>query len=222
LEFSDVFLIPWTDLETMAPNHPDSRERERGSVLFAATLDLARRLGAPGITMLPGIDWPGESHEESLFRAATELGRRAEAARECGVRLSVEPHAGSVCGSPGDAVRICELAPGLELTVDYTHFVVQGFPQDEIDPLLVHARHFHARGAARGRVQAAMAANEIDYERVVDALRAVNYGGYLAIEYVCTDWEEMNDLDVASETVLMRDRLRAKLAGEPWTYEAPA
>jgi sugar phosphate isomerase/epimerase len=218
LEIADVFCIPWTDFATMAPNNPEAAERERGTALFRDMLELTVRLGAPGLTMVPGIDWPHESHDESLERAAQELERRAAAALEAGVRFSVEPHVGSVCGTPEDVSRLVELAPGLELTLDYTHYVSQGFSEAQLEPLARHARHFHARGGARGRVQCALKDSTIDYGRAVDALREAGYDGALAVEYVWIDWERCNECDNISETILLRDRLRAALAGEPWSY----
>jgi sugar phosphate isomerase/epimerase len=218
LEIADVFCIPWTDFETMAPNTPDDAERERGTALFRDMLDLTVRIGAPGLTMVPGIDWPHESHDESLARAAQELGRRADEALGRGVRFSIEPHVGSVCGTPEDVARLVELAPGLELTLDYTHYVSQGFSDAEIEPLARHARHFHARGGAPGRVQCALKDSTIDYERAVGALRETGYDGALTVEYVWIDWEHCNECDNVSETLILRDRLRAALAGEPWSY----
>ena len=211
LEVSDLFWIPWSDFETMAPNNPDPAEIERGREMFAAILELAVRLEAPGISMLPGIDWEHETHEQSLARAGDELALRAAQARDRGIRFSIEPSVGSVCHSPEDAARLCELAPGLELTLDYTHYVCRGFSETEIDPLVRRARHVHVRGGADKRLQAPMAANTIDYERVVDMLSDAGYTGRLAIEYVWVEWESLNEVDVVSETVLMRDRLAAKL-----------
>ena len=218
LEIADVFCIPWTDFEVMAPNNPDDAERERGTALFRDMLELTLRLGAPGLTMVPGLDWPHESHEQSLARAAQELGRRAAEAREAGVRFSIEPHVGSVCGTPADVARLVELAPALELTLDYTHYVSQGFSDAEIEPLVAHARHFHARGGAPGRVQCALKDSTIDYGRAVEALRASGYAGMLAPEYVWIDWERCNECDNISETILMRDRLQAAIDGRPWSY----
>jgi sugar phosphate isomerase/epimerase len=218
LEIADVFCIPWTDFATMAPNNPDDAERERGSAMFRDMLELTVRLGAPGLTMVPGIDFPHESHDASLARAADELGRRAAAAREAGVRFSIEPHVGSVCGTPSDVAQLVELAPGLELTLDYTHYVSQGFAEAELEPLLPHARHFHARGGALGRVQCALKDSTIDYGRAVQALMASGYDGALAVEYVWIDCERCNECDNVSETIILRDRLRAALAGESWSY----
>jgi sugar phosphate isomerase/epimerase len=216
LEFSDV--AAWADYETMAPNHPDPAKRRRGSALFEDMLELTVRLAAPGLTLVPGIDWPHETHEGFLVRAATELGRRASAARDRGVRFSVEPHVGSVCKSPGDIARLCELAPDLELTLDYTHYVSQGFTEPEIEPLLARARHVHVRGGTNGRLQTSLRDTTIDYERIVDVLRGHGYDGYLQLEYVWGEWGSLNQIDVVSETILLLDRLRAKLADEPWSY----
>jgi len=218
LDIADVFCIPWTDFAVMAPNNPDAAERERGTALFRDMLELTVRMGAPGLTMVPGLDFPHESHEQSLGRAAEELARRAEEARAAGVRFSIEPHVGSVCGTPEDVARLVELAPGLELTLDYTHYVSQGFADADVEPLVAHARHFHARGGAPGRVQCALKDSTIDYGRAVDALRDAGYDGALAVEYVWIDWERCNECDNVSETIILRDRLLDALAGRAWAY----
>jgi sugar phosphate isomerase/epimerase len=209
---ADVFLIPWTDFETLAPNHPDSAERAAARALFVDVLELAARLGAPGVTLLPGIRWPGRPETDSLERAADELQWRAERARRVGLRCSIEPHIGSVVPTPEAVARLLERASDLELTLDYTHFVAQGIAEELVDGLIDRARHIHARGARPGRAQCAVKDSAIAYERIVDELLARGYEGYLAIEYVWIDWEHMNECDNVSETVLLRDRLRAHLA----------
>jgi sugar phosphate isomerase/epimerase len=215
---SDVFVIPWSDLETMAPNHPDPAERERSRALFRDMLELAARLGAPGLTILPGIHWPSESHEDSLRRAAEELSWRAAQAQGEGLRFSVEPHVGSIAETPELAVRLVEAAPGLEVTLDYSHFVRQGLPEEEADVLAPQTRHVHVRGATRERIQAPIRESSIDFERMVGVLEAAGYDGYVALEYVWLDWEHCNECDNLSETILLRDRLRAALTGKTWEY----
>lgn len=218
IEVADVFLIPWTDFETMAPNHPDAAQREDAAAIFRLALDFAERLGAGGMTLLPGIDWPDEDHETGLKRAAQELTWRVDEARARGIRLSVEPHLGSNIGEPERAARLVELTPGLELTLDYGHFTYQGYADAAIEPLIAHARHFHARGAAPRRMQIGLEDNTIDYGRIVEAMREHGYDGWLAVEYVWSDWERCDECDNVSETVLLRDRLQAALDGRPWDY----
>lgn len=222
LAVSDLFVIPWTDFETLAPNHPDPAERSRSRALFEDMLELAILIGSPGMTTLPGVDWQGEGHADSFGRSVEELGWRVERARAAGVRLSIEPHLGSIAQAPGEAKRLCDETPGLELTLDYSHFVYQGYPQEAIEPLVPHARHFHARGAREGRMQSALRDSAIDFERMVDAMRATGYDGDIGLEYLWIDWEHLNDCDTVSETILLRDRLRAKLLGEQWSYPASA
>lgn len=209
---SDLFTIPDPSFETGAPNHPDAATRERSRAAFGLVVEFGQALGMPGITTLPGIDWPEVSHEDSLKRAAEELSWRAVRALEAGMRFSIEPHFGSVVAAPEDTMQLLELSEGLELTLDYTHFVRQGYSESEVDPLLRHARHLHLRGARNGRLQVPMSQNTIDWERIVDLARELGYDGYLALEYVYTEWEDCNDSDTVSETVILRDRLRRKLA----------
>lgn len=172
------------------------------------------------MTMVPGIDFPGMPHDEALARAAEELQWRAERAAEEGLGFSVECHIGSVAASPADCITLLDLAPALSLTLDYTHFVAQGHAQADVDALVPRARHLQVRGGRPGRGQCGMRDNTIDYEAVVDRLADVGYAGFLSVEYVWIEWERMNECDNVSETVLMRDRLRAKLRGTDWRYPA--
>lgn len=223
LAFSDLFCIPWTDFERFAPNHPDADERGRSRALFRDMLELAVAAGAPGLTMLPGIDWPDEAHEVSFQRSVGELAWRGELACAAGVGFSIEPHLGSVAQAPEEAVRLCRETQGLvRLTLDYSHFVYQGFEESAIEPLLAHARHLHARGSRHNRMQAALKDSTVDFERLVAALVETGYGGDIGLEYLWIDWEHLNECDTVSETILLRDRLRAAIAGEPWSYPEPA
>lgn len=216
LEIAD--LAAWADYDRMSPNHPDSEQRKEGLALFRDVVKLASRLRAPGITMVPGTDWPGESHETSLTRAGEEMQRRATEAAASGLRFSIEPHIGSVCKTPEDVLRLCALAPDLKLTLDYSHYVGQGFTDDDLAPLVAHAAHLHMRSSADGFLQTPMERNTIDYERILDLLGERGYQGFVAVEYVWISWGKMNEVDVLAETVMLRDRLRAKFAGQPWSY----
>lgn len=212
LQLSDVFVIPWTDFETLAPNHPDAEERSRSRALFRDCLELSARMEAPGLTLLPGIEWPGEPVEESMKRAADELQWRAELAAGLGLRFSVEPHIGSIVSTPELVADLLALAPGVELTLDYTHFIAQNIAEARVDPLIGRARHFHARGARPGRGQCAVKDSTIAYERIVGELLAAGYDGFIALEYVWIEWEHMNECDNVSETILLRDQLLEALA----------
>jgi sugar phosphate isomerase/epimerase len=204
LEFADIFFQA-PSFQSIAANHPDPNERNKGRELFLRMLEFTLRCNARHMTGLPGVEWEGEPFETSLQRCADELAWRAEQAKQAGVVFSVEAHVGSVVPTPQKAMQLVTMCPGLTLTLDYTHFTSQGFPDDGIEPLLNYASHFHARGACKSRVQASLKVNEIDYPRVVRVMKQIGYPGYVGVEYVWQDWLNLNDVDNVSETVMMRD-----------------
>jgi sugar phosphate isomerase/epimerase len=210
LAVADVFAQS-ADFTRLAVNHPDAAERHESAAEFARWLDFARRLGSPGLTILPGVVFGDERCEDALARSAEGLRRRVELAAAAGLALSVEPHTGSVTDTPERAASLLAATPGLTLTLDYGHFVFAGASDDDVEPLLAHARHVQCRGGAPGVLQADMRRNQIDYPRLVRGLRALDYRGYLACEYVWSEWHGCNEVDNLTETVALRDVLRAAL-----------
>jgi sugar phosphate isomerase/epimerase len=205
LALADVNFAPGADFQTRAVNHPDAAVRREARDWFSRALEFTVGAGGRHFTMLPGVRWPNEDSETALGRAAEELAWRIEEGLKAGVTVSIEAHLGSLVPTPADAVRLIQLTPRLTLTLDYTHFVYQGFADMDCEALLPYASHFHARGGHKGRLQAPMKKNSIDYAHVLHAMKEVGYLGYFAIEYVWIDWENCNDVDNISETVLMRD-----------------
>ncbi len=210
LELADVFLQTAPDFVSLAPNHPDARCRRKARDLLLRTLEFAAASGGKHVSALPGVRFAGEPRTDSWARACDELAWRVEQAQCAGLTFSVEAHVGSIAARPHQALRLVESVPGLTLTLDYTHFTRCGLPDADIEPLVPHASHFHVRGARKGRLQASLADNTIDYARVLEVLRACRYRGFLGIEYVWIDWEHCNEVDNLSETILWRDFFRAR------------
>lgn len=208
LAFADIFYQA-SSFDTVAANHPDAAERMKGRELFLRMLEFTLRCNAPHMTALPGVEWPDVPHADSVKRSAEELLWRAEQAKNVGVTFSVECHLGSFAPTPALALELAQAAPGLTLTLDYTHFTSQGFSDDECEALVPYASHFHARGSRTGRLQAPLKDNTIDYPRVLKAMDKANYPGYVGVEYVWIDWEHCNEVDNLSETIMLRDLLRA-------------
>lgn len=211
LAAADVFLQLNPEFVPFAINHPESRRRKKARDVFLRTLEYAGRLGSPHVTTLPGVYFDDrEPQADSWRRSQDELAWRVDQAQRQGIIFSVEAHVGSLAPSPKEAERLVTSVPGLTLTLDYTHFTRLGMPDSAIEPLVKHATHFHVRGAREGRLQAPFKENTIDYRRVLKAMRARGYAGYLGIEYVWIDWEHCNECDNISETVLFRDFLRSQ------------
>jgi sugar phosphate isomerase/epimerase len=184
--------------------------------LFVDMLELAYRLEAPGMTILPGARFGDEPWDDAITRAAEGLKGRVEAGARRGVQISVEGHYGSCVDTPEKLAHLLDLTPGLRLTLDYTHYAYVGIPDADVEPLIPHARHFQARSACKGKLQARFSESAIDYARIIKRLQETGYAGFFSIEYVWTDWQNLNQTDNVCETILMRDFVRATLAGEPY------
>lgn len=216
LQIADVFGIPGTSFERSAPNDPDAGVRRKSAEYFYRILEFTVRSNGRHLTLLPGIHFPQESYDDSLRRAADELEWRAQAAAKAGVVFGVEAHLGSIVPTPRQAAKLLELAPGLTLTLDPSHFTSTGFPDEEILPLTARSSHFHARCARRERIQAPLKENTIDFGRYYRSFERQGYAGWFALEYVWIDWEHCNEVDNLSETVLLRNlfrELQAKSGG---------
>src|SRR6266566_7933682 len=213
LRCADVFLQTDPSFTTYAINHPEPARRRHARDWFLKTLDYAAACGAKHVTTLPGVCFAGEKPANSWKRCCAELAWRVERAKQHRVIFSIEAHVGSIVPNPKEALRLVRGVPGLTVTLDYTHFTRCGMPDSAVEPLVAHASHFHARGARKGRLQASFEPHTIDYARVLRAMQKVNYRGYVGVEYVWIDWEHCNEVDNLSETIRLRDFLRAKMPG---------
>ncbi|HUR45208.1 MAG TPA: sugar phosphate isomerase/epimerase [Candidatus Saccharimonadales bacterium] len=211
LRCADVFLQTDPSFVTYAANHPEPSRRRRARDWFLKTLEYADACGAKHVTTLPGVYFDTENASASWQRCCDELAWRVEQAKSHRIVFGVEAHVGSIVPNPKGALRLIRDVPGLTLTLDYTHFTRAGLPDRACEPLIKHASHFHARGARKGRLQAAFPQNTIDYGNVLGAMQKAGYNGYVGVEYVWIDWEHCNEVDNLSETIRLRDFLRASM-----------
>lgn len=207
LAVSDVFAILSDPFEALAVNHPDAEVRRESLRQFEQVVAFARRLDAPGITVLPGMPFEGVEDDRGLELAAAELRRRAEIAGAADLALSFEPHIGSIVPTPARTLELLAAADGVTVTLDLSHFTFQGIPQADAEALIPRTRHVHLRPAAPGDMQARAREGTIDFERLLERLADAGYRGYLAIEYIWEEWMGCNDVDCVSETAELRDRI---------------
>jgi sugar phosphate isomerase/epimerase len=211
LVVADVFAEMSDSFEELAVNHPRVEVRQQSWLDFQRLLEFSHRIRSPGLTVLPGVAFPGVDDKQSLTLAATELQRRAEIAGEKGVTLSIEPHYGSIVSTPAAALELLSQAPDVGLTLDYSHFVFQGITQSEVDVLLPRSRHLHLRPAASGDMQMRTGEGAIDFSEMVRRLTQARYSGYLSVEFCWSDWMGLNRVDCVSETAVLRDLVSREL-----------
>jgi sugar phosphate isomerase/epimerase len=208
LAVADVFMIVGGSFEELAPNHPDAAVRAESLRQFEGFVEFSRRLGAPGLTILPGTPFEGGAEDTSLELAAVELNRRAQLAGAAGLRLAFEPHYGSIAPTPERALELIELTPEVGFALDYSHFVYQAIPVEDVDPLLERTYHLHVRQSEPGDMQSRAREGTIDFLRIRDKLLGLRYDGYFALEYQWEDgWLDFSRVDCISETADMRDLL---------------
>lgn len=200
LAIADVFLIPANDLESLAPNHPDPAVREASLALYRSTLAFARALGAPGVTVLPGVCFAGDSLEQAIARASEDLGRRVELADALGLRLSIEGHSGSCVETPEDFADLLERTPGLLATLDPSHYAYAGYSAPDLDPLVSRTGHVQIRPSGPGLMQGRLPDNTFDLEHLVASLKAGGYAGWVATEFVWMEKWSCDRVDNTSET----------------------
>ncbi|MCA9839052.1 MAG: sugar phosphate isomerase/epimerase [Trueperaceae bacterium] len=209
IDFANLYYLFGSSLPERNLASPEHRAENLAD--FKKAMQFCKVLAIPTVMLLPGLINKGQGRKEALLQTAENLNLLLPLAQEAGVTLTIEPHVHSYLESPGLVLELLERVPGLKLTLDYAHFVCLGYRQEEIDVLVPHAAHVHLRQARAGVLQAKLDEGSINFPALLATLKDVGYSGYLALEYVHQSY--MNTLydDVLTETVRMRDLVRAFL-----------
>lgn len=166
-------------------------------------------LGIEQIMILPGMVSPGESRRLAFSQAVANLKEIVPLVTDAGLVISVEPHVHGLLESPALARELVTEVDGLGLTLDYAHLICLGFSQEEIDVLAPFATHIHLRQARAGRLQEKFDLGTINFNAMLGLLESLGYDGYVAYEYVHQAYMNTLSEDVITETILMRDLVKA-------------
>lgn len=197
---SDVFLQTGLEPKIAAANDPSLLVSNRNCKMFQFAVELCADLSRSHRTGLPGVRHEGTSEADDLALARGEAAWCQSVAAGAGIKYAIEPHVGSLCSDITAIQAFVDSVPGLTLTLNYGHFVAAGIPSDEIHSLLPYASHVHVRAGASGKPQTTLVENTIDLAGIVGRLSKRKYRGYLAVEYVWTEWQQCNRTDSVSET----------------------
>ena len=190
-------------------NLADPAHRDANRADFIHVLKFCRAAGIGSVFVLPGVCNPGQGRREALAQSAASLCTLLPLAADAGIALTIEPHVHSFLESPALTLELLERVPGLRLTLDYAHFVCIGWRQDEIDVLAPYAAHVHLRQARPGVLQAKAGQGTINIAAQLATLRDAGFDGHVALEYVHQDYMDTLYDDVLTETVALRDAVRA-------------
>ena len=145
-----------------------------------ATLCLiAHRIGAATLTLPAGKGPVAEAVER--FLPLVDAGLRY------GVRICAEIHLGNLTERPAAAVDLVSRVPGLKLTMDPSHILIQGESLEAWRGVLPHVAHVHLRDAGThgwGEVQVPWGTGALDLPGILAALDRQDYAGVLSVEYI--------------------------------------
>lgn len=170
----------WTD--------PDPHYRAIRREHTKRALQLAHELSAPSITTEPG-GWlqPGQDREEASRIFYDELMPCVELAEQLDVWLLIEPEPELLIERFDQYAEFADRidSPRLGLNFDIGHaFCVGEDPQDWVQPMADHTRHYHVEDIAVTRVHQHLIPGEgaIDFEATFQAIRRTGYTGWLTVE----------------------------------------
>ncbi|AMV19768.1 sugar phosphate isomerase/epimerase family protein [Planctomyces sp. SH-PL14] len=176
---------------------PDKAVRQKNIDHTIGCIELAYRLGIPTIRVNTGR-WgttktfdelmknkgiedrlPGHTDDEGFQWVIDSLTQCLPKAEECGVVLGLENHWGLGRTAEG-VLRILDAvqSPWLQATLDTGNFLERQYEQYELlapRAVLVQAKTYFGGGT--------WYTLDIDYPRVAEILRKVNYQGYISLEF---------------------------------------
>jgi len=208
---SNLLLFFGVDFHDRALNSADPAVRRKNLDLFLRVLEFCATVNCYSVTVLPGVEQTGHTRAASLEWAAAELHRMNELAKSAGVLLVYEPHVESILEDPDETLLFVQTNPDIKLVIDYSHGVSLGHSTSKLSQLVPYAGHVHLRQACHGKIQARWEEGTIDFPALIGLLHDTDYRGYVALEYEHDPFWNMDQCDVMTETIKMRDAVRPHL-----------
>jgi sugar phosphate isomerase/epimerase len=160
----------------------DADKRRKDVQMTKEWIDHSVVLGAPCIRVFAGPIPAGHTELEALRWAVECLQECVAYGAERGVVVALENH-GGITATAGQVLRLVELlnGPWFGLNLDFGNF--RNDPYEEIRQCAPYAVTTHAKRTMHGGSEPV----RIDYAQVLKIMCAVDYHGYLSIEYEDAD-----------------------------------
>ena len=170
----------------MPITHPDEAVRRRSVEGFKKALEATAMLGADVLLMVPGAVTEETGYEEALERSREAVEEIAAKAEEVEVYLAVENVANRFLLSPlemrGFIDSFANRWVGMYLDVGNILYCRAGYPWDWIRIMGRRIKRVHVKDCTwDGRITYLLE-GDVDWSRVVEALKDVGYDSYLTAE----------------------------------------
>jgi len=166
----------------------DPDVRAQGRRIVMKELELAERLGADTVLVVPGAVNETASYGESYERSRNELEKLVPEAEKRGIRIGVENVWNKFLLSPLEMKNFIDDfdSPYLGAYFDVGNILLYGFPQQWIRILndrifKVHVKDFKT-GVGNGHGFVPLLAGDVNWPEVVRALRDIGYADTLTAE----------------------------------------
>jgi hexulose-6-phosphate isomerase len=178
-----------TGLQGKTPmSSPDADVRAQGRAVVVKQLEIAERIGADTVLVVPGFVNAATSYDDCYERSRNELEKLIPEAEKRGVKIAVENVWNKFLLSPLEMKRyVDELnSPNLGVYFDVGNIILYGFPQHWIRILgsrifKVHVKDFKA-AVGNGGGFVPLLAGDVNWPEVITALREVGYDDTLTAE----------------------------------------
>ncbi len=169
-----------------ALSNPDPEIRRWRESYTEEALRLAARIGAPCVSVTSGHPTPGVLPERSLDTFVSSLSRVCEHAARHGVRLGIEYEPGLLVERAAEAMEVIRRvgSPDLGVNLDIGHSFLDGEdPAGTVELLAGRIWNVHVEDIKeRKHFHRVPGDGELPFRRYFDALRGVDYQGFLTVE----------------------------------------
>jgi sugar phosphate isomerase/epimerase len=167
---------------------------------FAACCKLAKATKVVTITVASGELGTPFNEEVERLRKLVDL-----ASLE-GVRVAMKSQVGRLSEDPDTVIVLCDNVRGLGITLDPTQYLCGSHGGKSIDRLMKYVYHVHLRDSTKDKPQVRVGQGEIEYGRLINQLRMVDYNRALSVHIT-----EMEGVEHMAEMRKMRLLLESLL-----------
>ncbi len=176
----------WVPLFEPSLANPDQSLRKWRIAYSKKCIDMARRLGAPCVSITSGRAVPGTSPEQSMDLLRQSLGELLEYATERSIRLGIEYEPGLLIEryeEIADLIREMD-SPHLGANLDLGHSHVLGEDaRTTIQGLASRIFHLHIEDIrARKHYHLIPGTGDMDFTAILETLADIGYDGFATVE----------------------------------------
>jgi len=170
--------------------------------LFPGLFKFAKLLKITQVT-IPSLELGSPFNDET-----NRLKNLVTLAIQEGIRLSLKTQIGRLTEDPHTAVELCQAVKGLGLTLDPSHFACGPYRSQNYDMVFEYTSHVHFRDSTPDQLQIPVGLGEIDYNRIITQLKALNYNRAFSVDLIpsLTD-KDSRDLEMRRLRMLLESLL---------------